>query len=230
MNGLQRMLNDIEMEVKLTRHLIGKDALSDRVMAAIKEVPRHKFLPADFRFLAYANGPAPIGLGQTISQPYIVALMTDLLNPKPTDTILEIGTGSGYQTAILSKLVKQVYSLEIIEELSTKARRQLKKMGYTNVTVRTGDGHLGWPEHAPFDGIIVTAAAAYIPEALIDQLGAGARLVIPVGVAYSYQELIVIEKDANGEIESRNILGVSFVPLSSGHETETKDLGDVHDQ
>jgi protein-L-isoaspartate(D-aspartate) O-methyltransferase len=230
MNGLQRMLDDIETEVKLTRHLIGKDALSDRVMDAIKQVPRHKFLPADFRFLAYANGPAPIGSGQTISQPYIVALMTDLLNPKPTDTILEIGTGSGYQTAILSKLVKHVYSLEIIEELSVKARRQLKKMGYTNVTVRTGDGHLGWPEHAPFDGIIVTAAAAYIPEALIDQLGAGARLVIPAGVAYSYQELIVVEKDANGKIESRNVLGVSFVPLTDRRDTETKDLGDVHDE
>lgn len=230
MNGLQRMLNDIEMEVKLTRHLIGKDSLDDRVMAAIQEVPRHKFLPADFRFLAYANGPAPIGLGQTISQPYIVALMTDLLNPKPTDTILEIGTGSGYQTAILSKLVKHVYSVEIIEELSVKARRQLKKMGYTNVTVRTGDGHLGWPEHAPFDGIIVTAAAAYIPEALVDQLGAGARLVIPTGVAYSYQELIVIEKDANGKIEPRNVLGVSFVPLTDGRNTGTKDLGDYHDE
>lgn len=214
MNGLQRMLDDIKMEVQSTRHLIGKDALNDRIMAAIKEVPRHKFLPADFRFLAYANGPAPIGLGQTISQPYIVALMTDLLNPKPTDTILEIGTGSGYQTAILSKLVNHVYSLEILEELSVKARRQLKKMGYTNVTVRTGDGHLGWPEHAPFDGIIVTAAATYIPDPLIEQLGAGARLVIPVGVAYSYQELKVIEKKANGDIEARNVLDVNFVPLA----------------
>jgi protein-L-isoaspartate(D-aspartate) O-methyltransferase len=230
MNGLQRMLEDIKMEVKSTRHLIGKDALNDRVMAAMKEVPRHKFLPADFRFLAYANGPAPIGLGQTISQPYIIALMTDLLNPKPTDSILEIGTGSGYQTAILSKLVNHVYSVEILEELSGKARRQLKKMGCTNVTVRTGDGHLGWPEHAPYDGIIVTAAATYIPEALVDQLGAGARLVIPVGVAYSYQELTVIEKKENGEIESRNILDVNFVPLAEKHGKETKGSGDVHDR
>lgn len=230
MNGLQRMLDDIETEVKLTRHLIGKDALNDRVMAAMKEVPRHKFLPADFRFLAYANGPAPIGLGQTISQPYIVAVMTDLLNSKPTDTILEIGTGSGYQTAILSKLVKHVYSLEIIDELAVKARRQLKKMGYTNVTVRTGDGHSGWPEHAPYDGIIVTAAATYIPEALVDQLGIDARLVIPVGVAYSYQELTVLERKENGEIESRNILDVNFVPLADKHSKQTKNSGDVHDK
>ena len=163
MNDLQRMIKDIEMEVNLTRHLTGKDALDDRVMAAIKQVPRLEFLPADFRFLAYDNGPAPIGSGQTISQPYIVALMSDLLHTKPSDTLLEIGTGSGYQAAILAKLVKQVYTLEIIAELSTKARRRLKKLGYNNVTVRTGDGHLGWPEHAPFDGIMVTAAAADIP-------------------------------------------------------------------
>lgn len=228
MNGLQRMLDDIETEVKLTRHLIGKDTLNDRVMAAMKEVPRHKFLPADFRFLAYANGPAPIGLGQTISQPYIVALMTDLLNPKPTDSILEIGTGSGYQTAVLSKLVNHVYSLEIIDELAVKARRQLKKMGYTNVTVRTGDGHSGWPEHAPYDGIIVTAAATYIPEALVDQLAVGARLVIPLGVAYSYQELTVMERKENGEIESRNILDVNFVPLIDKPGKPTKNSGDVH--
>ncbi len=224
MSGLQRMLDDIEMEVNLTRHLIAKDALDDRVMAAIKQVPRHPFLPADFRFLAYDNGPAPIGSGQTISQPYIVALMTDLLNTKPTDTILEIGTGSGYQAAILSKLVKQVYSLEVIEELSDKARRQLKKMGYNNVTVRTGDGHFGWPEHAPFDGIIVTAATPHIPQTLIDQLRTGARLVIPVGLPYNYQELMVIEKKATGEIEPRSILGVRFVPLTGGSDSDSGDL------
>ncbi len=230
MNGLQRMLNDIEMEVNLTRHLIGKDALDDRVMAAIKQVPRNEFLPADYRFLAYDNGPAPIGSGQTISQPYIVALMSDLLGTKPTDTILEIGTGSGYQAAILSKLVKQVYSLEIIEELSSKASLRLKKLGYNNVTVRTGNGQFGWPEHAPFDGIIVTAAAADIPRPLIDQLRPGARLVIPVGLSYSYQELMVIEKKADGKIKARNILGVSFVPLVAGCDVETKDLGELNDQ
>lgn len=228
MNDLQRMLNDIEMEVNLTRHLIGKDALDDRVMAAIKQVPRHKFLPADSRFLAYDNGPAPIGLGQTISQPYIVALMTDLLNTKPTDTLLEIGTGSGYQAAILSKLVKQVYSFEIIKELAEKARQRLKKLGYNNVTVRSGDGYSGWPEHAPFDGIIVTAGAPFIPQQLIEQLRAGAHLVIPVGLHYGYQELMDVEKTADGKIETRNVLGVSFVPLTGECDMKTKDLGDLH--
>lgn len=232
MSDLQRMLDDIKTEVNLTRHLIGKNALDDRVMAAMKQVPRHKFLPPNVRFLAYDNGPAPIGAGQTISQPYIVALMTDLLNTKPTDTILEVGTGSGYQAAILSKLVQQVYSLEIIEELAIDAHRQLKKLGYNNVEIKTGDGSLGWPEHAPFDGIIVTAAAPHIPQPLIDQLRAGARLVIPVGLPYNYQELMVVEKKANGKIDARSVLGVSFVPLTSDSYTETtgkdSDLGDRH--
>lgn len=229
MSDLQRMLKDIDMEVNLTRHLIGKETLDDRVMEAIKQVPRPEFLPADLRYLAYDNGPAPIGSGQTISQPYIVALMSDLLDTKPTDTILEIGTGSGYQAAVLSNLVKQVYSLEIIEELSTKARRRLKKLGYNNVMVRTGDGYFGWSEHAPFDGIIVTAAAADIPQSLIDQLRAGARLVIPVGLPYHYQELIVIEKKADGNIEPRKVLGVSFVPLTGGCNRGTKNLGDCQE-
>jgi protein-L-isoaspartate(D-aspartate) O-methyltransferase len=228
MNNLQRMLDDIEMEVNLTRHLIGKDALDGRVMAAIKQVPRHKFLPADFRFLAYDNGPAPIGSGQTISQPYIVALMSDLLNTKPADTVLEIGTGSGYQAAVLSKLVKQVYSFEIIKELAEQARYRLKKLGYGNVTVRTGDGYSGWPEQAPFDGIIVTAGAPYIPQPLIEQLRTGGHLVIPVGLHYGYQELMDVEKTADGKIEPRNILGVSFVPLTGECDTKIKDLGGLH--
>lgn len=221
MNGLQRMLNDIEMEVNLTRHLIGKDALDDRVMAAIRHVPRHEFLPADLRYLAYDNGPAPIGSGQTISQPYIVALMSDLLHAKPTDTLLEVGTGSGYQAAILSKLTAQVYSLEIIKELATTSRSRLKRLGYDNVVVCNDNGYFGWQEHAPFDGIIVTAAAPHIPQPLIDQLRTGARLVIPVGLPYSYQELMVVEKKANGEIDARAILGVSFVPLTGVCNTET---------
>ncbi|MBL6986494.1 MAG: protein-L-isoaspartate(D-aspartate) O-methyltransferase [Methylobacter sp.] len=230
MNNLQRMLNDIDMEVNLTRHLIGRNALDERVMAAIKQVPRHEFLPAAFRYLAYENGPAPIGSGQTISQPYIVALMSDLLNAKVDDTVLEIGTGSGYQAAVLSLLVRQVYSLEIIAELSKNASRRLKKLGYDNVTVRTGDGHYGWPEHAPYDGIIVTAAAAYIPQPLIEQLRVGARLVIPVGLPYDYQELMVVEKTADGKIETKNILGVSFVPLVGGQDTEIKNRGDLYDK
>ena len=216
MNDLERMLRDIKMEVELTRHLIGKNSLDARVMAVMKQVPRHEFLPPDLRYLAYDNGPAPIGSGQTISQPYIVALMSDLLDTKPIDTILEIGTGSGYQAAILSKLVKQVYSIEIIEDLATKARNRLKRLDYSNVAVRNGNGYFGWQEHSPFDGIIVTAAAPYIPQPLIDQLRTGAKLVIPVGLPYSYQELMVVEKKANDEIDTQVILGVSFVPLVSG--------------
>jgi len=220
MNDLERMLNDIKMEVELTRHLIGKNALDARVMAVMKQVPRHKFLPADFRYLAYNNGPVPIGSGQTISQPYIVALMSDLLATKPSDVVLEIGTGSGYQAAILSKLVAQVYSIEIIEDLALKASHRLQKLGYDNVAVRNDNGYFGWQEHAPFDGIIVTAAAPTIPQPLIDQLKVGARLVIPVGLPYAYQELMVVEKKANGDIDTQDILGVSFVPLTGVANTD----------
>jgi len=221
MKDLQRMLNDIEMEVHLTRHLIGKNSLNDRVMAAMKKVPRHEFLPPDLRYCAYDNGPAPIGSGQTISQPYIVALMSDLLDTKPSDIILEIGTGSGYQAAVLCQLVQQVYSVEIIEDLAVNARKRLNKLGYNNVEVRNDDGYFGWPEHAPYDVIIVTAAAPHIPQPLRDQLRTGARLVIPVGFPYSYQELMVVEKRANGEVETQMVLGVSFVPLTGEHDIET---------
>ena len=220
MNDLQRMINDIEKEVELTSRFIGKNSLDARVMAAMKQVSRHEFIPGEHRFRAYDNGPVSIGSGQTISQPYIVALMSDLLNAKATDTILEIGTGSGYQTAILSRLVHQVYSIEIIESLSEKADTCLSKLGYTNIDLRTGDGYFGWPEHAPFDGIIVTAAAPYIPHPLIEQLKVGSRMVIPVGFPYSYQELMVVEKKANGEIETQSILGVSFVPLTGKRDTK----------
>jgi protein-L-isoaspartate(D-aspartate) O-methyltransferase len=217
MKNLQHMLSDIEMEVYLTRHLIDKNALDGRVMAAMKKVPRQVFLPVDLRYCAYDNSPVPIGSGQTISQPYMVALMSDLLNTKSSDIILEIGTGSGYQSAILSQLVQQVYSVEIIEDLVITARSHLNKLGYNNIDIRNGDGYFGWPEHAPYNGIIVTAAAPHIPQPLIDQLAAGARLIIPIGLPYSYQELIVVEKKANAEIETRKILGVSFVPLTGQH-------------
>lgn len=213
MKEMQHMLSDIEWEVKLTRSLTGKESLSDRVMAAMKQVPRHKFIPKALREYAYLNGPIPIGSGQTISQPYIVALMSDLLNTKPTDVVLEIGTGSGYQAAILSQLVRQVYSIEVVEALATVARNQLHELGYNNVEVRTGDGNLGWPEHAPYDGIIVTAAAPHIPQTLIDQLRTGARLVIPLGFPYSAQELMVVEKKPDGKIETQDVIGVAFVPL-----------------
>lgn len=214
---IQQMLDDIESETRLTRHLIGKNALDERILNAMREVPRHLFVPEVSRHLAYTNGPVSIGLGQTISQPYIVALMTDLLSVKPDDTVLEIGTGSGYQAAILSRLVKQVYSVEIVGVLADKASERLETYHFRNIKVRSGDGYLGWPEHAPYDGIIVTAAAPHIPQPLIDQLTEGSRLVIPVGLPYSYQELLVIEKDLNGEINTRRILGVSFVPFTGKH-------------
>lgn len=217
MNEVQRMLQDIEMEVRLTRRETGIDGFDARVMAAMKTVPRHEFVPLELQYRAYDNGPLPIGMGQTISQPYIVALMTDLLNSRPGDNILEIGTGSGYQTAILSRLVNQVYSVEIVSTLTDRARKLLDKLGYANIELITGDGYDGWPEHAPYDGIIVTAAAPEIPQPLIQQLKPGARLVIPVGLPYSFQELIVVEKREDGKIERKSILGVSFVPLTGDH-------------
>jgi protein-L-isoaspartate(D-aspartate) O-methyltransferase len=227
-NDMQRMIGDIEMEVHMTRHLIGKNSLAESVMAAMKKVPRHEFLPPDLRYCAYDNGPAPIGSGQTISQPYIVALMSDLLATKPGDIILEIGTGSAYQAAILSQLVQQVYSVEIIAELAESARKCLDRLGYDNIEVRNADGYFGWSEHAPYDGIIVTAAAPHIPPALIEQLRPEARLVIPVGLPYSYQELMVVEKQADGRIETKKVLGVSFVPLTGGHDRIPADYNHLH--
>ncbi len=213
MNGIEPMLRDIEREVAYTRRLTGIAAFDPRVMQALGEVPRQAFVPPDQQRYAYANGPLPIGHGQTISQPYIVALMTELLWPEPEDRMLEIGTGSGYQTAVLARLVRQVYSLELVPELAWTAAERLARLGYGNVTCREGDGHLGWPEEAPFDGIIVTAAARTIPPALVEQLAPGARLVIPVGPPYGYQELKLVEKDLAGALSVRDILGVAFVPL-----------------
>ncbi|MFZ1535809.1 MAG: protein-L-isoaspartate(D-aspartate) O-methyltransferase [Chromatiaceae bacterium] len=215
-----RMLRDIEAEVHYTRTLIGRDAFDPRVMAAMAEVPRHLFVPEGERDQAYANGPLPIGWGQTISQPYIVALMTDLLACGPGDQVLEIGTGSGYQAAVLSRLVRQVYSLEIIPHLATAAAERLARLGYENVSVRQGDGHRGWPEQAPFDGILVTAAARAIPPALVGQIRPGARLIIPVGQAYAHQELLLLEKDPDGALSLTKVLGVAFVPLTGGGDAQ----------
>ncbi|MBK8890947.1 MAG: protein-L-isoaspartate(D-aspartate) O-methyltransferase [Dechloromonas sp.] len=208
------MLRDIEREVAYTRHEIGRDAFAPRVMAAMAAVPREQFVPESGRHLAFANGPLAIGHGQTISQPYIVALMTDLLAPRPQDSILEIGTGSGYQAAVLAELVRQVHSVEIIAALATAAGQRLARLGYDNVSVRHADGFHGWPEHAPYDGIVVTAAAPQVPPPLVEQLKPGARLVIPVGMPGGVQELKVVEKHADGSITSRNILLVAFVPLT----------------
>lgn len=215
------MLRDIEREVEYTRSMIGRSSFDKRVMEAMKKVPRHQFIPEAERGAAYYNGPLPIGHGQTISQPYIVALMTDLLDPEPNDVILEVGTGSGYQAAVLSLLVKQVFTLEIIEQLQKRAADCLDRLGYKNVTCSTGDGYFGWPQHAPFDGIIVTAAAANIPRPLVDQLKPGAKLVIPVGLPHFYQELMVVEKDEAGTTSTHDVLGVAFVPLTGGHWQES---------
>ncbi|HUL13369.1 MAG TPA: protein-L-isoaspartate(D-aspartate) O-methyltransferase [Methylococcaceae bacterium] len=214
MKEVSHMIRDIEAEVELTRRLIGKNALDPRVMKAMRRVPRDEFVPSEAKAYAFYNGPVSIGYGQTISQPYIVALMTDLLNPEPDDIILEIGTGSCYQAAVLSLLVKTVYTVEIIQELAQQADERIRRLGYANIEIRTGDGYFGWPEHAPYDGIIVTAAAPYIPEPLTQQLKTGGRLVIPVGSPFQYQELMVVEKKESGELETRTVLGVAFVPLT----------------
>ena len=213
----ERMLHDILMEVDYTQHLTGRASFSTAIMEAMAKVPRHEFVPAGEESFAYNNGPLRIGCGQTISQPFIVALMTDLLEPEPEHRFLEIGTGSGYQTAILAQLVSMVYSIEIIQQLSSRAELLLRHQGYENIECRVGDGYYGWPEHAPFDGIIVTAAAPFVPQALVDQLIPGGRMVIPIGSQYGHQELILFEKNDAGKLISSNVLAVAFVPLTGEH-------------
>jgi len=209
----KQMIADIEREVKYTRSYIGKSKLDGRVMNALAKVPRAEFVPGDAKSRAFVNGPLTIGYGQTISQPYIVALMTDLLELKAEDTVLEIGTGSGYQAAILSVLCKQVYSVERIGALSKTATQHFKDLDYSNIVTRTGNGYQGWPEYSPYDGIIVTAAASHIPEPLVEQLKPGGNLVIPIGPPSMPQELMRVHKDAQGEVSVDSILGVTFVPL-----------------
>jgi protein-L-isoaspartate(D-aspartate) O-methyltransferase len=217
MADVDEMIREIEWEVAATRRYIGRDALNPRVMAAMRQVPRDAFMPASVRDLAYANMPVSIGYGQTVSQPYIVALMTDLLDPQPDDIILEVGTGSGYQAAVLSQLVSKVYSTETIDALADQAATRLQKLGYTNVEVQSCDGYYGWVAHAPYDGIIVTAAAPHIPQPLVDQLKHGARLVIPVGAPYAGQQLLLVEKYADESLGIKDILAVVFVPLTGAH-------------
>ncbi|MFA5531513.1 MAG: protein-L-isoaspartate(D-aspartate) O-methyltransferase [Thiohalomonadaceae bacterium] len=206
-------MRDIEDEVRLAAGYTGRKALDARVLAAMAEVPRERFVPAHLRHAAYDNAPLPIGEGQTISQPFMVALMTDLLQLEPDAVVLEIGTGSGYQAALLSRLVRQVYSIERVPQLAADAVTRLAELGYDNVEVRQGDGYAGWPEHAPYDGIIVTAAAQHVPPPLKEQLKPGGRLVIPVGEPYFGQELLLLTKDATGNISTRHVLPVAFVPL-----------------
>ena len=210
----ERMIAEIEQLVRETRRETGRAALDVRVIAALRKVERHRFLPPGFSAQAYDNRPLAIGAGQTISQPFIVALMTDLLNVTPGDKVLEVGTGSGYQAAVLAEIVRAVFSIEIIEPLGREAARALAAAGYRNVQTRIGDGYAGWPDEAPFDGIIVTAAAPYVPQPLIDQLKNGGRLVIPLGEPQGVQSLFVIDKDVRGTVTRRKVLDVRFVPLT----------------
>lgn len=210
----ERMVAEIEQLVRETRRETGRETLDARVIAAMRKVDRHRFVPPGQAAQAYDNRPLPIGMGQTISQPFIVALMTDLLNAEPGDKVLEVGTGSGYQAAVLAEIVRAVYSIEIVEPLGRAAARALADTGYRNVHTRIGDGYAGWPDEAPFDGIIVTAAAPYLPQPLVDQLKSGGRLVIPLGEHGGVQSLFVIEKDAHGVVTRRKVLDVRFVPLT----------------
>jgi len=211
------MVSEIEEYARLTGDQTGNQGFDKRVMQSIASVQRHEFVPDDQKRFAYENRPLPIGFGQTISQPYIVALMTDLIQPDRDDVVLEIGTGSGYQAAILSRLVKSVYSVEIVKPLAKQAAARLQLLGFDNVTTRLGDGYYGWAEHAPFDAIVVTAAASHVPPYLVRQLSRGGRMVIPVGGRFLTQQLLLIEKTEAGEVKTRQVIPVRFVPLTGTH-------------
>jgi protein-L-isoaspartate(D-aspartate) O-methyltransferase len=207
----------IKTQVMVTRDYLQQESLDEQVFDAIRKVPRHEFVPDNQRPYAYENMPLPIGYGQTISQPYIVAVMTDLLKLKKNDRVLEVGTGSGYQAAILAELADNVYTIEIIEELGKQAAENLKRTGYDAVHTRIGDGYYGWEKEAPFDGIVVTAVASHIPPPLLKQLKPGGRMVLPVGAQFMTQYLVLVTKDVDGKITTRQILPVSFVPLTGKH-------------
>ena len=213
----QALVEEIRKDVQQTSLYLDKHELDSRVMNAMATVPRHEFVPLRERPYAYENRPLPIGHGQTISQPYIVAIMTDLIKPQPDQKVLEIGTGSGYQAAILSRLVKQVYTIEIIRELGEQAKSRFASLHYDNIHTRIGDGYYGWKEAAPFDAIVVTAAVSHVPPPLLQQLKPGGRIVIPVGSRFLVQHLVVVDKHDNGQITSRQILPVLFVPLTGRH-------------
>jgi len=205
---------DQQRERMVERQIERRGIENPRVLQALREVKRHLFVPPDEVSEAYEDHPLPIGHGQTISQPYIVALMTESIDPRASDRVLEIGTGSGYQAAVLSKVVKSVYSIEIVEALGRDAAQRLASLGYRNVEVRIGDGYKGWPEKGPVDGIIVTAAAPFVPTPLIEQLKPGAKMVIPVDAGILHQNLLLVEKQADGTTKSRVVLRVRFVPLT----------------
>lgn len=211
------LVDIIKAEVMSTRDYLNRQALDEQVFAALRKVPRHEFVRDTERPYAYENRPLPIGYGQTISQPYIVAVMTDLLKLKKTDRVLEIGTGSGYQAAILAELAGSVYSIEIVEQLGKQAAENLKRAGYGVVNTRLGDGYYGWETESPFDAIVVTAVASHIPPPLIKQLKPGGRMVIPVGAQFMTQYLVLVTKGDDGKVTTRQILPVSFVPLTGKH-------------
>lgn len=208
------MVDIIQSYREEAARVLGPRGFDPQVLTVMRTVPRHAFIPASEQRHAYDDRPVPIGYGQTISQPLIVALMTDLLQPKPDHVILEVGTGSGYQAAVLAHLVRQVYTIEIVAPLAAQAKAQLAELGYKNVEVRSGDGYAGWKEAGPFDGILVTAGADHIPQPLIEQLKPGARMVIPVGSRYGAQYLMLVEAAGHGKFETRKLLGVRFVPLT----------------
>lgn len=213
-DSIDSLIAEIESEYGMVAERIGKDKPDPRVLAALREVPRTEFVPTDRRADAYANRPLPIGFGQTISQPFIVAVMSDMLALVPESRVLEIGTGCGYQTAFLARLAGQVFTVEIVAELSSSAQGRLKKLGVSNVEFRVGDGRLGWPEHGPYDAIIVTAAATgEIPPTLLEQLAPGGRMVVPSGASMLAQELVLATKDESGRIAKRSLFPVAFVPL-----------------
>ncbi len=220
-NGFQaqreNMIRLIETDVRATSAYLKRAALDERVLEALASVPRHEFVPADLVDEAYRNRPLPIGHGQTISQPYIVAIMTDLLELEAGQKVLEIGTGSGYQAAVLAALDTRVWSIEIIEALGKRAGSVLARLGYDGIELRVGDGYYGWAEQAPFDAIIVTAAASHIPPPLVKQLAVGGKMIIPVGSRFSTQELILITRISPEEVVTRQVLPVRFVPLTGSH-------------
>lgn len=211
-NLRRQMMAEIVAEAVLTAGHTGRAAFGERVMRIIGGMPRHEFLPVELQPYAYLNRPLPIGYEKTVSQPFIVALMTDLLEPEEGDVVLEIGSGAGYQAAILAELTKRVYSVDIVEELARGAERRLRRLGYENVEIRIANGYYGWPEHAPYDKIMVTAASDLIPPPLLSQLKPGGRMVIPTGIP-DKQSLILVEKSASGSYTTREILPVRFSEL-----------------